>query len=128
MEEFLQKKRQAREKRRKKKLVKSGIIEESESSTSEEEEIVHQDKKRKLEETKSEPLKRDLKVMLTEVIDLLEDFEDKSGKQRAALFMKLPNKQDYPDYYKVIKKPMSFNEVKVFFFLFLKLLHCSIFF
>jgi hypothetical protein len=35
-----------------------------------------------------------------------------SGRSRSEIFMDLPSKQDYPDYYLVIKHPISFNTIR----------------
>jgi len=34
--------------------------------------------------------------------------------QLAEVFLELPSEDDYPDYYDIIKNPISFAEIKVF--------------
>lgn len=38
--------------------------------------------------------------------------EAESGRQRSKLFLRLPSKKLYPDYYEVIKRPLSLNNIK----------------
>lgn len=37
--------------------------------------------------------------------------DPKTGRQLSTIFMKLPSKTDYPDYYDVIKKPMDLDKI-----------------
>lgn len=38
--------------------------------------------------------------------------EPETGRQRSKLFMRLPSKKLYPDYFEIIKKPISLNNIK----------------
>lgn len=38
--------------------------------------------------------------------------EAETGRQRSKLFMRLPSKKLYPDYYEIIRKPISLNNIK----------------
>jgi hypothetical protein len=38
---------------------------------------------------------------------------DKSGREITEFFLELPSAEEYPDYYEVIKKPISLQEIKV---------------
>ncbi len=45
------------------------------------------------------------------IVDSLLGLE-KDGRQCAQIFLELPSKKDYPDYYRVIKRPISFAQVE----------------
>ncbi|XP_050414822.1 protein polybromo-1 isoform X3 [Patella vulgata] len=49
---------------------------------------------------------------LQELYDTVRDATDKSGRELAAPFIKLPLKCDYPDYYEVIKKPIDLQRIQ----------------
>ncbi|KAG0002776.1 hypothetical protein BGZ80_005916, partial [Entomortierella chlamydospora] len=49
---------------------------------------------------------------MAQIIDRLEKLTDKSGRLISELFMELPDREDYPDYYSIIKTPMAINMVK----------------
>jgi ATP-dependent helicase STH1/SNF2 len=38
--------------------------------------------------------------------------ESETGRLRSEIFEKLPSKKIFPDYYHIIKQPISFNEIK----------------
>jgi ATP-dependent helicase STH1/SNF2 len=38
--------------------------------------------------------------------------ESETGRMRSDIFEKLPSKKIFPDYYHIIKQPISFNEIK----------------
>ena len=42
----------------------------------------------------------------------VQNYKDKSGRERAAIFIYLPSKLQYPDYYDLIKKPVSLYYMK----------------
>ncbi|KAG0241333.1 hypothetical protein BGX31_001232, partial [Mortierella sp. GBA43] len=46
------------------------------------------------------------------VLDRLEDLTDKSGRSISDLFMELPDREDYPDYYVLIDKPVAFDTIR----------------
>ncbi|ORZ27532.1 Bromodomain-containing protein [Lobosporangium transversale] len=46
------------------------------------------------------------------VLDTIKYHEDKDGRQVAELFMELPSKDDYPDYYDEISKPIAINIIE----------------
>jgi hypothetical protein len=52
-----------------------------------------------------------LKQAIVSAFTAVRESVDYSGARRADLFMKLPSKTDYPDYYDVIKQPMSLSEI-----------------
>ncbi|BES94930.1 BAH [Nesidiocoris tenuis] len=39
------------------------------------------------------------------------DFKDPKGRQLSQIFLKLPSKVEYPDYYEVIKKPINLEQI-----------------
>lgn len=43
--------------------------------------------------------------------DTIKDYHDAKGRQLSLIFMKLPNKNEYPDYYEVIKQPMNMEKI-----------------
>lgn len=43
--------------------------------------------------------------------DAVVNVEDESGRKRSELFMEVPSKRLYPDYYKVIKKPIALDVI-----------------
>ncbi|XP_044019978.1 protein polybromo-1 isoform X3 [Aphidius gifuensis] len=43
--------------------------------------------------------------------DTIKDYHDSKGRQLSQIFMKLPNKNEYPDYYEVIKHPMNMEKI-----------------
>ena len=43
--------------------------------------------------------------------DTLKDYRDAKGRQLSLIFLKLPNKHDYPDYYEVIKRPIDLEKI-----------------
>lgn len=45
-----------------------------------------------------------------DAVKAVTDPED--GRSRADIFEKLPSKKIFPDYYHIIKQPISFNEIK----------------
>ncbi|GBP69256.1 Protein polybromo-1 [Eumeta japonica] len=49
---------------------------------------------------------------LRTLYDAIRDFRDpKANRQLALIFMKLPNKNDYPDYYELIKHPIDMEKI-----------------
>jgi hypothetical protein len=47
------------------------------------------------------------------ILDALQDIKDPStGRTLTAPFMKLPSKREYPQYYSVIKRPISINKIR----------------
>ncbi|CAH1403720.1 unnamed protein product [Nezara viridula] len=41
----------------------------------------------------------------------IRDFKDQKGRQLSQIFIKLPSKVEYPDYYEVIKKPINLEQI-----------------
>ncbi|XP_073978285.1 protein polybromo isoform X2 [Rhodnius prolixus] len=41
----------------------------------------------------------------------LRDYRDPKGRQLSQIFLKLPSKVEYPDYYEVIKKPINLEQI-----------------
>ncbi|XP_046833139.1 protein polybromo-1 isoform X2 [Vespa velutina] len=48
---------------------------------------------------------------LRTMYDTIKDYHDAKGRQLSLIFMKLPNKNEYPDYYEVIKQPMNMEKI-----------------
>lgn len=44
-------------------------------------------------------------------MQLLQDHTDKQGRLVSELFLELPSKDDYPDYYVLIKNPIALDEI-----------------
>ena len=43
--------------------------------------------------------------------DALKDFRDGKGRQLSLIFLKLPSKHEYPDYYDIIKRPIDMEKI-----------------
>jgi protein polybromo-1 len=43
----------------------------------------------------------------------VKDFKDAKGRQLSQIFMKLPSKTEFPDYYEVIKRPINLEKIGV---------------
>jgi ATP-dependent helicase STH1/SNF2 len=54
----------------------------------------------------------DLKRMLSETLEVLKSMKDEEGRVICALFLDLPDRSEYPDYYQKIKKPISINMIQ----------------
>lgn len=48
---------------------------------------------------------------LRTLYDTIKDYHDTKGRQLSLIFMKLPNKNEYPDYYEVIKQPIHMEKI-----------------
>lgn len=48
---------------------------------------------------------------LRTLYDNIKDYHDAKGRQLSLIFMKLPNKNEYPDYYEVIKQPIHMEKI-----------------
>jgi len=48
---------------------------------------------------------------LRTLYDTIKDYHDVKGRQLSLIFMKLPNKNEYPDYYEVIKQPIHMEKI-----------------
>lgn len=57
------------------------------------------------------PRGKRLKVMLRWAVQSMTTLQDGEGHVHAEMFMELPSRQDYPDYYQFIQQPISFAEV-----------------
>ncbi|OLL25676.1 Chromatin structure-remodeling complex subunit rsc4 [Neolecta irregularis DAH-3] len=47
-----------------------------------------------------------------EILDDVVYDQDEHGRYYSELFMELPSKKDYPDYYKIVKKPVCFAQIE----------------
>lgn len=54
----------------------------------------------------------DLRSKMMNVLLLIYNAADKSGRSLSAIFHELPSKMDYPDYYESISNPISLQEIK----------------
>lgn len=43
--------------------------------------------------------------------ETIKEYHDSKGRQLSLIFMKLPNKNEYPDYYEVIKQPIHMEKI-----------------
>ncbi|KAH8928890.1 Bromodomain-containing protein [Atractiella rhizophila] len=70
-------------------------------------------KSRKRKRTKAEPGEKRLvfKTWLTQKTQELVGYKDESGREYSENFMDLPNEKEYPEYYKVIRKPVCFSGI-----------------
>uniref|UniRef100_T1J6Q3 Polybromo-1 n=1 Tax=Strigamia maritima TaxID=126957 RepID=T1J6Q3_STRMM len=46
------------------------------------------------------------------LFDTIKDYTDNRNRKCSLIFMKLPSKTDYPDYYEVIKKPIDMQKIQ----------------
>ncbi|CAL1527080.1 unnamed protein product [Lymnaea stagnalis] len=53
-----------------------------------------------------------LSEKLQELYESVRDYQDRSGRALSSPFIKLPNKNDYPDYYEVIKRPIDMLRIQ----------------
>lgn len=64
----------------------------------------------------SDPLdpkrRRQLNKILDAVYDAVIDVTDEDGRDRSELFMELPDKREYRDYYAIIKRPISLEMIR----------------
>ena len=52
-----------------------------------------------------------LQSLADRIHDLIEGNTDEDGRYRCDIYLDLPSRQDYPDYYEMISKPLSLNQV-----------------
>ncbi|KAI1291523.1 hypothetical protein EDD11_008861 [Mortierella claussenii] len=50
---------------------------------------------------------------MAQVLERLENITDKSGRSISELFLQLPDREDYPDYYSIITNPIALDTIKV---------------
>ncbi|PNF18061.1 Protein polybromo-1 [Cryptotermes secundus] len=48
---------------------------------------------------------------LRTLYDTIRDYKDPKGRQLSLIFLKLPSKLEYPDYYEVIKRPIDLDRI-----------------
>ncbi|XP_059161313.1 protein polybromo-1-like isoform X4 [Physella acuta] len=53
-----------------------------------------------------------LSEKLQELYESVRDYQDRAGRALSSPFIKLPNKNDYPDYYEVIKRPIDMLRIQ----------------
>ncbi|CCJ30364.1 unnamed protein product [Pneumocystis jirovecii] len=74
----------------------------------------------KIEETKRLKIvhkssQKNVTELAQEILLELKTMKDSSGRAYSDIFLEIPNKKEYPEYYQIIQKPMSFNIVEVLF-------------
>ncbi|XP_069679864.1 protein polybromo-1 isoform X4 [Periplaneta americana] len=52
-----------------------------------------------------------LSQKLRTLYDTIRDYKDPKGRQLSLIFLKLPSKLEYPDYYEVIKRPIDLERI-----------------
>ena len=55
----------------------------------------------------------DLTAQLQSILDQIVEETDKNDRQLAEMFMELPDKDDYPEYYDVIDDPIAIDMIQV---------------
>lgn len=58
------------------------------------------------------PRGKRLKNMLRTILENIKSLQDKGGRLRAEMFMELPSRDEYPDYYQFIQHPVSLAEIE----------------
>ncbi|KAI8909038.1 hypothetical protein EDD86DRAFT_206765 [Gorgonomyces haynaldii] len=56
--------------------------------------------------------KEDLQKMISQFLEYLMGYQNEDGRVLSHPFMVLPSKEDYPDYYVLIKNPMAFENIQ----------------
>jgi ATP-dependent helicase STH1/SNF2 len=73
---------------------------------------------KKSTETLSPEVRKKLQKVLSNVVDTLMDLEEESNEEDVpnrdiiGIFIELPDRQDYPDYYVIIKDPICMNQIE----------------
>ncbi|UYV65948.1 PBRM1, partial [Cordylochernes scorpioides] len=52
-----------------------------------------------------------LKTKLKNLYETVKEYTDNKGRKLSQIFVKLPSKTDYPEYYEVIKRPMNLEKI-----------------
>jgi ATP-dependent helicase STH1/SNF2 len=64
----------------------------------------------------SDPLdskqRKQLNAIFDALYDAIVDVVDEDGRDRSELFMELPDKREYRDYYAIIKRPISLEQIR----------------
>ncbi|KAL7016182.1 hypothetical protein ACKWTF_009954 [Chironomus riparius] len=70
------------------------------------------DRKPKMMKMQSKKAQMVLDVKLKKLFETIKEYKDpKSNRQVATIFMKLPSKMEYPDYYEIISKPIDLEKI-----------------
>eukprot|EP01114_Cavostelium_apophysatum_P015128 TRINITY_DN4061_c0_g1_i1.p1 TRINITY_DN4061_c0_g1~~TRINITY_DN4061_c0_g1_i1.p1 ORF type:complete len:2056 (-),score=800.22 TRINITY_DN4061_c0_g1_i1:68-6235(-) len=59
-----------------------------------------------------EPTGLTLNQKVDALLDKIEELTDSSGRMLADLFLDLPSREEYPDYFELIQKPIAFNDIR----------------
>ncbi|RIA94836.1 SNF2 family N-terminal domain-containing protein [Glomus cerebriforme] len=70
------------------------------------------DNKRRLKLTDSNEKFMRMKPIFQECISHIENVKDENSRVRAEIFFDLPSKKEYPEYYRIIKKPIAINTIR----------------
>jgi ATP-dependent helicase STH1/SNF2 len=66
----------------------------------------------KLTDSKEKEKIMRIKPIFQETIYHVENVKDENSRVRAEIFFDLPSKKEYPEYYRVIKKPIAINTIR----------------
>ncbi|XP_070490389.1 protein polybromo-1 isoform X5 [Chironomus tepperi] len=70
------------------------------------------DRKPKMMKMQSKKAQMILDAKLKKLYETIKDYKDpKTNRQVATIFMKLPSKMEYPDYYEIISKPIDLEKI-----------------
>lgn len=61
--------------------------------------------------TKKKKLDSKVKKLMKKIISAVINYTDPDGEQLSEPFLELPSRVDFPDYYKIIKKPLAINKL-----------------
>ncbi|XP_028569071.2 SWI/SNF-related matrix-associated actin-dependent regulator of chromatin subfamily A member 2 isoform X2 [Podarcis muralis] len=53
-----------------------------------------------------------LTKQMNAIIDTVINYKDSSGRQLSEVFIQLPSRKEYPEYYELIRKPVDFKKIK----------------
>jgi len=60
---------------------------------------------------KAKKIAASLQQKIKSLYETLKDFRDAKGRQLSLIFLKLPSKHEYPDYYDIIKRPLDLEKI-----------------
>ncbi|XP_008101532.1 probable global transcription activator SNF2L2 isoform X3 [Anolis carolinensis] len=53
-----------------------------------------------------------LTKQMNAIVDTVINYKDSSGRQLSEVFIQLPSRKEYPEYYELIRKPVDFKKIK----------------
>jgi len=91
---------------------KRGIRSISITPSTSDDDVADRDSKRRKMAELSPPTQDKMKKVFLECFKVVLACEDETGRRRCELFKELPDKRDYPDYYNLIRQPISLSIIR----------------